>query len=212
MALINQTDIYTILKNLGIESGFFQVPKNAFYDPEDVTNSLIHASTSASDSIESASHDLQSLYPDVRIPSADTIHGYVNKCHNVQSLLKSFSKTNCAIIDNLSIRVSSQTLALDFHTIPYYGNIGTRGISGIQPKNGTSWGYSYLTTDIVGSIKQTIDVVPLTGLNKDYSILIEGVIQRINSQRISIEKLLMDREFYNLKVMIALNKSDTKAT
>jgi hypothetical protein len=110
----------------------------------------------------------------------------------------------------MSIRGTSQIVALDFHNIPYYGNIGTRGISGIQPKNGTSWGYSYLTTDIVGLFKQTIDVIPLTGLNKDYSILIEGVIQRINSQRIIIEKMLMDREFYNLKVIIALNKSYTK--
>ena len=210
MAPINQTDIYTILKNLSIDSGFFRVPRNAFYSPDDVANVLIHASTSSTDSIESASYDLKELYPDFRIPSADTIHGHIKRCHDVKSLLKSFTEINYSLIDCMSIRGTSQIIALDFHTIPYYGNISTRGISGIKPKNGTSWGYSYLTTDIVNFNKQTIDVIPLTGLNKDYSTLIEGVIHRINSQKIYIEKMLMDREFFNCKAIITLNKFDTK--
>jgi len=48
------------------------------------------------------------------------------------------------------------------------------------------------------------------GLNKDYSILIEGVLNRIRTQRITIEKILMDREFFNLKVIRALGKENTK--
>ena len=209
MALIDQTDIYAYLKTLCIDSGIFRVPKNAMYKPSDLANVLIHASTSTANSIESAVQDLMVCFPDSKIPSADTVHSYLQDAHK-NELLNSFTKMNSFFSDNSLIRDTAQTLAIDFHNIPYYGSKNTKCISGIQPKNGTSWGHSYLTTDIVGSFNQTLDVIPLTGLNKDYSILIEGILKRIRTQSITIEKILMDREFFNLKVIQACENGDTK--
>ena len=51
MALIDQTDIYTYLKTLCVDSGFFRVPINATYKPNDLANVLIHASTSTANSL-----------------------------------------------------------------------------------------------------------------------------------------------------------------
>ena len=209
MALIDQTDIYAYLKTLCVDSGFFRVPKNAMYKPSDLANVLIHASTSTANSIESAAQDLMDCFPDSKIPSADTVHSYLQDAHK-DELLNSFANMNTYFIDNSLIRDTKQTLAIDFHNIPYYGSKSTKCISGIKPKNGTSWGHSYLTTDIVGSLNQTLDVIPLTGLNKDYLILIEGILKRIRTQRIRIEKVLMDREFFNLKVIQAFKNGDTK--
>jgi len=209
MALIDQTDIYDYLKSLCVDSGFFRVPKNAMYKPSDLANVLIHASTSTANSIESAVQDMKVCFTDSKIPSADTIHNYLQDA-NKNDLLNSFANMNTYFIDNSLIRSTKQTLAIDFHNNPYYGSKSTKCISGIQPKNGTSWGHSYLTTDIVGSLNQTLDVIQLTGLNKDYSILIEGILKRIRTQRIIIEKILMDREFFNLKVIRALEKGNTK--
>lgn len=209
MTLIDQTDIYTYLKNLGIDSGFFRVPQNARYKPNDLADVLIHASTSPTDSIESAVQDLMQSYPGSKIPNADTIHNYL-KNYEKDELLNSFNKMNMLLNQCSFISHTAQTLAIDFHNNPYYGNINTKGVVGIQPKNSTSWGYSWLTTDIVGSFNQTVDVIPLTGLNKDYSILIEGILHRIYLQSIIIEKILMDREFFNLKVILALTEANEK--
>jgi hypothetical protein len=209
MTLIDQTDIYTYLKNLGIDSGFFRIPQNARYKPNDLADVLIHASTSPTNSIESAVQDLMHSYPDSKIPNADTIHNYL-KNYKKDELLNSFNKMNMLLNECSFIRHTAQTLAIDFHNNPYYGNVSTKGVVGIQPKNSTSWGYSWLTTDIVGSFNQTVDVIPLTGLNKDYSILIEGILHRIYLQSIIIEKILMDREFFNLKVILALTEANEK--
>ena len=209
MALIDQADIYTYLKTLCINSGFFRVPKNAMYKPNDLANVLIHASTSTANSIESAVQDLEVCFSDKKILSADTAHIYLQDYHK-DELLKSFAKINSFLSDFSLIRNTAQILAIDFHNNPYYGSKNTRGISGIKHKNGTSWGHSYMTTDIVGSFNQTIDVISLMGLNKDYSILIEGILNRIRSHLIIIEKILMDREFFNLKVIRALDKGNTK--
>ncbi len=209
MALINQTEIYTNFKNICVNSGFFRVPTNAIYKPNDLANVLIHASTSTANSIESAVQDLEICFPDSKIACADTIHDYLKKFPK-DELLNSFNDINTLLSDYSLISDTAQTLAIDFHNIPYYGSKSTKGISGIQPKNGTSWGHSYLTTDIVGSFNQNIDVIQLTGLNKDYTILIEGILNRIRTRRIIIEKILMDREFFNLKVIRALGKGNTK--
>jgi len=90
-----------------------------------------------------------------------------------------------------------QDAAIDFHDIPYYGNKNTPGIRGIKPKNGTSWGYSYCSLDIIGEIKLTLDVIDINGLAKNYSILMESMMQRLESMEINLRTLFMDREFFN---------------
>ncbi len=70
-------------------------------------------------------------------------------------------------------------IAVDFHDISYYGTRDTPCIRGIKPKNGTSWGYSFCTLDIIGNSKLTLDVIDINGLSKDYSTLMESLFERI---------------------------------
>jgi hypothetical protein len=65
---------------------------------------------------------------------------------------------------------SFQDAAIDFHDIPYYGD----------KNNGTSWGYSFCSLDIIGDIKLTLDVIDINGLAKNYAILMESMMQRLN--------------------------------
>jgi hypothetical protein len=189
------------------EGSLMRVPEGADYSAEDATNVLLHAATSSSDSIEAAVQDLQVMYPISRIPCADTVHTYMKE-NDVGEMLSFFRKMNSEFIDMLDIGNSPQTVAMDFHTIPYYGDKNTKGVVGIQPKNGTSWGYSYLTADLVEGCKLTLDIVNLTALNKNYGTLIEGVINRINQLGIAIDKILMDREFFNLASIITLDTAN----
>jgi len=63
-------------------------------------------------------------------------------------------------------------VAVDFHDIGYYGDKNDKGVRGIKPKNGTSWGHSFFTIDLLWEPKLTFDIVNIAGLNKDYIILI----------------------------------------
>jgi len=71
-------------------------------------------------------------------------------------------------------------------------------------KNGTSWGHSFFTIDLLREPKPTLDIVNLTGLNKDYAILIEGVVNRIRAMGIEIGMMFLDREFFNLVSILSL--------
>ncbi len=54
-------------------------------------------------------------------------------------------------------------------------------------------------------LKQTLDIVNVTGLNKDYAILIEGVINRLRAMGIKIGTAFLDREFFNIPSILTLS-------
>ena len=70
-----------------------KLPSNADYETEKVLNVLLHAATSTSNSLESASNDLKRKNPETKIPSSDTIFNYVN-CNNIKDILSSFRTSN----------------------------------------------------------------------------------------------------------------------
>jgi len=206
--IVKQSDLRAILMNkLCGEENFIRVPEGAEYSAEDATNVVLHAATSSSNSIEAAVQDLREMHPISRIPCADTVHTYM-KWNDIDEMMLFFRKMNSEFIDMVNISDSPQDIAIDFHNVQYYGDKNTKGVVGIQPKNGTSWGYSYLTADLVGDCKLTLDIVNLTALNKNYGTLIEGVINRINQLGISIGTVLVDREFFNLASIITLDVAD----
>jgi len=94
-----------------------------------------------------------------------------------------------------------QDFAIDFHNESYYGEKNAEGVRGIQPKNGTSWGYVYFTLDWLGSPAHTLDIVNVTGLNKDYAALMRGVILRLQALKLRTGTIFADREFFNLAVI-----------
>ncbi|PXF57678.1 MAG: hypothetical protein C4B59_14745 [Candidatus Methanogaster sp.] len=134
--LIKQLDIRAALLNkLCGEGGFIRVPEGAEYSAEDATNLLLHAATSSSNSIESAVQDLQAMHPISRIPCADTVHTYVKE-NNIDEMMSFYRKMSSEFIDMVNISDSPQDIAIDFHNVPYYGDKNTKGVVGIQPKNG----------------------------------------------------------------------------
>ena len=54
-------------------ANIINLPVEANYNYQELINVLLHAATSPTDSLESASNDLKSKIPNIRIPSADTI-------------------------------------------------------------------------------------------------------------------------------------------
>jgi hypothetical protein len=182
-----------------------KLPSNADYEIEKVLNVLLHAATSPSNSLESASNDLKRKNPDERIPSSDTIFNYVN-CNNIEDILSSFRTINPEIFNMMEIEDKVHDVAIDFHHVPFYGDKNTPLIRGMKPKNGTSWGYEYCTLDIIGNYKLTLDVIPISALLKDYSVLIELLFKRLESMGVKIGTAYMDKEFCNDDTISTLTK------
>ncbi len=202
---IQTTNLLALTSELFCKSKIINLPENAEYSFQDTLNVLLRAATSSTNSIESASNDLRIKTPNKNVPSADSIHGYINS-NSIDYIMSSFRKINNEIIRNVNLRGTYQDAAIDFHDIPYYGDKDTPGIRGIKPKNGTSWGYSYCSLDIIGEIKFTLDVIDIDGLVKNYSILMESMMQRLKEMDINLKTLFMDREFFNNSTISTLHR------
>ena len=202
---IQDTNFFMMLSEmLCSNGGIIELPDGAKYSLQDAMNVLLYASVSCSNSTEAAATDLRRKYPKAEIPSADTVHNYM-KGNNIDHILSFFRNISSEFIDLINIPNKPQDVAIDFHDIGYFGDKNTTGVRGIKPKNGTSFGYSYLTIDLIGDFKLTPDIINITGLNKNYGILINGILERIQSIEIKVRSLFMDREFFNLKAILTLH-------
>lgn len=206
---IQITNLLALTSELFGKSKIINLPEKAEYNFQDTLNVLLRAATSNTNSIESASNDLRIKTPNKNVPSADSIHDYINS-NSIDYMMSSFRQINTEIIQHVNLKGTYQDAAIDFHDIPYYGDKNTPGIRGIKPKNGTSWGYSFCSLDIIGDVKLTLDVIDINGLAKNYSILMESMMQRLKAMEINLRTLFMDREFFNnptISTLQRLNKN-----
>jgi hypothetical protein len=183
--------------------GIIKVPEGAKYTQDDTIAVISYAATSTANSIEAAVKELKRKMPDASIPSADTIFNYIYE-NKIEDILAFFRTINSEFLALTGIPDEPVDVAIDFHDKGYYGDKNDQGVRGIKPKNGTSWGYSYLTIDMLSEQKLTLDIVNITGLNKDYAILIEGIVKRVRAIGIKIGTMFLDREFFNLATIRAL--------
>jgi hypothetical protein len=159
---IENTNLLAFTSELLGKTRLINIPENTDYSFQDTLNVLLHAATSTTNSVESASIDLRTKTPYKNVPSGDSVHGYI-KVNSIDYIMSSFRQINAKIIQLAGIRGTSHDAAIDFHDNPYYGDINTPGVRGIKPKNGTSWGHSYCTIDIIGDTKLTLDVIDING-------------------------------------------------
>jgi len=181
--------------------GIIAVPNGAKYNLQETLNVLAYAATSTNNSPEAAANELRRTNPEASVPSADTVLGYIKSANNVEGILSYFRALNSRFLPLLKIPDTPQDFAIDFHNEGYYGEKNAEGVRGIQPKNGTSWGHVYFTIDWLGSPAHTLDIVNVTGLNKDYAALVKGVVLRVQALKLRSGTIFADREFFNLAVI-----------
>lgn len=201
---IQTANMLAITSELLSKARIIKLPEGVKYSYQDMLNVILHAATSTSNSLESASIDLKLKNPNSKVLSSDRIHEYIHS-NTVDYILSSYRSINSELIDLANLKGTFHDVAIDFHDIPYYGDKNTPGIRGIKPKNGTSWGFSFCSMDIIGETKLTLDVIDIGGLTKNYAILIESLMNRINSMGIFVKTLFMDREFFNFPVISTLH-------
>jgi len=206
---IQPINIMVMTSELLRRTSIIKLPEGTKYNIQDTLNVILHAATSVTNSLESASIDLRLKNPDKNIPSADSIHDYINS-NSIDYIMSAFRQINTEIIELAHLRGTVHDIAIDFHDVPYYGEKNTSGVRGIKPKNGTCWGYSFCSLDIIGETKLTLDAIDINGLTKNYAVLIESLLQRIKLMGILVKTLYMDREFFNLSTISTLHKLNTQ--
>lgn len=209
MRSIPEANILALTSELFSKTSIIKLPFGTTYSLQDTLNVMLHAATSTTTSIESASTDLKIKNPDKKVPSADSIHDYINS-NSIDYITSAFRQINTEIIEMAQLKGTTHDTAIDFHDVPYYGNKNTPGVRGIKPKNGTCWGYSFCSLDIIGETKLTLDVIDIEGLTKNYAVLIGSLLQRINLMGIHVKTLLMDAEFFNFSTISTLHQLNTQ--
>ena len=173
------------------------MPEGAEYSQQEALNVISYAATSTNNSPEAASNELRRKMPEASVPCADTVLSYIKTAKSVEEILSFYRVLNSVFLPLLKIPNTPQDFAIDFHNEGYYGDKNTKGVRGIQPKNRTSWGHVYFTLDWLGGPTHTLDIVNVTGLDKDYAALVEGVVLRIKEMGLQVRAILEDREFFN---------------
>jgi len=85
------------------------------------------------------------------------------------------------------------TLAFDEHDERFYGDKNTEGVIGVQPKEGTSWAFSYLAAKIITRDKEYIvDILPLYDRNLEVHAM-EMMNELVKEYRIGL--ILIDSGF-----------------
>ena len=74
MSNIETTSLLAVSSELFSLINIITLPDEANYSYQEFLNVLIHAATSSTNSLESASNDLRSKIPNIRIPSAAVLH------------------------------------------------------------------------------------------------------------------------------------------
>lgn len=182
-----------------------RVPEGGTYTQEDTIAVISYAATSTANSVEASVSELKRKMPDAAIPSADTVFNYIYE-NEIDDILSFFRRVNSEILALIGMPDEPVDVAVDFHDIGYHGDKNDKGVRGIKPKNGTSWGHSFFTIDMLQEVlKLTLDIVNITGLNKDYAILLEGVVNRLKAMGIKIGTAFLDREFFNIPSILTLS-------
>ena len=179
-----------LMENIPIET------QSAFCTQKDIHQIMIGAASQA-DSIENTTKKLNKSY------SGKTIRNHLDKFASFKQLE---SQLNRALISKLPRRIKKRKhkMAIDLNLIPYYGKPTKQEEEYIyrsQAKNGTCSFYAYATIYIIAKNKRlTIAVI---GLKKSYTnvAIITYLLDKIQSLKLKIQTLYLDRGFYSSAVI-----------
>ncbi len=97
-------------------------------------------------------------------------------------------------------------IAIDFHDVPFYGDKNTPGIRGNKTKEWQFMGKSFCTLDIIGISHLTLDVIDINSFNKNYSLFIESLFERLKTIGVKTGTAYLDKEFCNRAVISKLDE------
>lgn len=139
------------------------------------------------------------------VPSSDVVHYHLkkNSPQAIQAQLEQVLEGTIIGLAKARLLKRKYTVAIDIHSKPYYGKRNKAWLVGIEHKRGTSYGYQFVTLEIVvAGERYTLKALPVFPLAKKEELVRELI--EYAQRYIDIHVVLLDRGFYSISVIKTL--------
>ncbi|MCC5604926.1 ISH3 family transposase [Nostoc favosum] len=181
----------------------FSIETQGVCDQQTLFEILIHAASNG-DSIENTAKLLKN------VPTANDIRYHLNKINNFEELETQINQALKSRIP-LGLKKGCLKIAIDLNLICYYGQPTLEELPYIyrsQAKSGTCSFYAYATLYVISKNKRvTLAVRGVRRLDTSVAI-ITYLLAELDSLKINVKKLYLDRGFFNTPVIRWLQALD----
>ena len=187
----------------------FPVKHNAIYSKELYLDILTYIALSR-DFTQNGCRTYRKNNRKKRCPSATDLLYHITKVKSIDTIQKTFEKAfdfvyKLALKSGVVDKRNAVDVAIDYTVWYYYGSKNDQMVLGTEPKNGTCWGYKFVSLSIVEYGKRlTLMVLPV-GEFTDEQKLLEDLIGYAR-QKIKIKKLYIDRHFFAIDTINLFKK------
>lgn len=141
-------------------------------------------------------------------PSEDDFYYHVNNKLTEEAVSKMIYRYSTEILKFLKniFHTSAFKIAIDYTENLYYGETKNPFIVGGKRKNGTNYGFKYLTVAIVNKgMRFVIFAYPVKKEDNADTPLVQKGLRVLYKLGIEMIRVLLDREFYNADIIAMLN-------
>lgn len=164
--------------------------------PQDLFEILLRTA-SCSDSIEHTAQRLQGA------PSGNAIRYHLDKFEDMATVEQQLNATLQSRLPS-KLRQKRQTIAIDLHLIPYYGNPGEIELPYIyrsQAKAGTTSFFAYATVYVICRHKRVTLGIHAVHRQETLVATVTYLLAMLTPLRIRVKRLYLDRGFYSVPLI-----------
>jgi hypothetical protein len=179
------------------------IGRNSVHKMDSICSAAMYCAI-MNDSAEGAYTDLRILLPEHRAVSADRLLARF-KDLSIEQMLAVFDKATERMAEMAKKRnlfSGPAVLAIDYHEIPYYGDINNPYVVGTKRKAGTNYAFRFATAEVVEPGKRfTLAALPVRFDERKHEVV--GRLVKRAKRYAKIRHICLDRGFYGV---LCINK------
>ncbi len=200
--------VFKFTANLLNEYLQFPVAKNSLYISSDINQCLIQLSLSQSYA-ESGLADLsEKCNTPNKVPTGRTFRGRIERLaeKQIRNALIQANDQILLILRSHCLFRRKAVVAIDYTRQPFYGDPDAKNVIGGKQENGTTWGYTYASIDIVEAGRRLTVYSSTVNQFSEKAEVVEKLIFEARARGIHISIVLLDRAFFTIDVIATLKR------
>jgi len=200
--------VFKFTANLLNEYLQFPVAKNSLYISSDINQCLIQLSLSKSYA-ESGLADLsEKCNTPNKVPTGRTFRGRIERLaeKQIRDALIQANDQILLILRSYCLFRRKAVVAIDYTRQPFYGDPDAKNVIGGKQENGTTWGYTYASIDIVEAERRLTVYSSTVNQFSEKAEVVEKLIFEAKARGIHISIVLLDRAFFTIDVIATLKR------
>ena len=196
------TKIFDMLQQVIFNNIEIDLSSRAQYKKEDILELMVRNSIST-DYLETTRNLMDLTTTFHQSPSADTVLLYIGKKKR-QDIKVEFDGIFRKLINYLhshNILTRPMDIAIDIHDQPYHGKLKNQDVIKGRKKSGTRYFHKFLTVDSVEQDQRfTFAASHFTQFDDRFRVF-QDLLSFLTQNRVEIQRLYVDREFFNTPVI-----------